>query len=78
MFSLIFGGIFLFLIFQYTDNKIELWTIRIIYGAFTVVTLVGILIFALLPMPGSKCNIYATSFADVDNVNLSQVEIISK
>lgn len=53
-FSLIFGGIFLLIVFgneEDTTSKmdISMQTTRICYGAFTGVSLVGNFVFALLP-----------------------------
>jgi MFS family permease len=50
--SLIVGGIFLYFVFHsLTSTKINTSTIRLVYGAFTIVSLASNIVFALLRVP---------------------------
>ena len=69
-FSLTFGGIFLTVVFSWGPKRISDATIRILYGVFTALTLVGILFLALLRMPAPE--------KSADKKGLSQWEILSK
>lgn len=79
-FSLAFGGIFLFLIFRGTNNgaSLSIEAIRIVYGVFAGVTVLGMVFLVMLPMPESKISIYQCDFYDENDEKASLLKVMSK
>lgn len=44
--------------------SLSIEVIRIVYGAFVGVTILGIVFLGVLPMPGSKMNMYQCDFQE--------------
>lgn len=86
---MIFGGIFLFVVFHFSDPEtISLTTLRVLYGVFTGISLLGVVIMALLPMP-SKDSVRIDESGEIvvfespqsdeeDQSQMSNLEIVGK
>lgn len=78
MFSLSCGGLFLFFVFNSGSSSISDRTIHVIYGVFTSVTALGIILLGLLRMPSTidETRETAPSLPPAQEIQLTQWELL--